>query len=223
MVTCWLTGSAIFGNALGLETLGGGIIESWDDNRLVGNTVDGTPTTTHTNVGPPGPGGAAGPQGPQGEPAIKLMLALGATKVTARAGRRVALSYVATAAAKTTLLVTRGGKRVVTVRGTAQGRAQHDRLERQGPRQGRQGGPLRAHADGDRRRRPARHDVGEAHAQAPLAPATWRRSEGAAALRRWNGRRGERVRSASRSRTSSGRQTSSRPSERSIWTVAQST
>jgi hypothetical protein len=115
----WLSGSTIFGNALGLETLGGGILESWDDNRLVGNTVDGVPTTTHTNVGPQGPTGATGPQGPQGEPAVALLLALGTTKVTGRAGKRVALHYASTAAAKATLLVTRGGKRVASVRGKA--------------------------------------------------------------------------------------------------------
>jgi hypothetical protein len=115
----WLTGSTIFGNALGLETLGGGIIESYDDNRLVGNTVDGAPTTTHSNVGPQGPAGANGPQGPAGEAATKLMLGLPASRVTARAGKRVALRYVATASARATLEVRRGSKRVATVRAKA--------------------------------------------------------------------------------------------------------
>ena len=112
----WLTGSTIFGNALGLETLGGGIIESYDDNRLVGNTVDGTPSVTHTNVGPQGPAGASGPQGPAGEPAIKLMVALSSDRVTAQAGKRITLRYAATAAGRATLDVTRGGKRVARVK-----------------------------------------------------------------------------------------------------------
>jgi hypothetical protein len=116
----WLTDSTIFGNALGLETPGGGIIESFSDNRLVGNVVDGSPTTTHSDVGPPGPAGAAGPQGPAGEPAMKLLLALPSARVTARAGKRVALRYVSTAVARATLEVRRGGKRVARVKGNAQ-------------------------------------------------------------------------------------------------------
>ncbi len=118
----WLTGSTVFGNALGLQTLDGGVIESYDDNRLVGNTVDGAPTTSHTNVGPRGPlgpAGASGPQGPAGEAAVKLMLALPARRITARAGKRVALRYAATAAARTRLVVRRGHKRVATVRAKA--------------------------------------------------------------------------------------------------------
>jgi hypothetical protein len=112
----WLTGTTIFGNALGLEPLGGGVIESYDGNRLVGNTVDGTPTVTHTNVGPQGPAGASGPQGPAGEPAIKLMVALSSDRVTAQAGKRITLRYAATAAARATLHVIRGGKRVARVK-----------------------------------------------------------------------------------------------------------
>jgi hypothetical protein len=116
----WLTGSTIFGNALGFEPLDGGVIETYGDNVVVGNTVDGTPTTTHTNVGPQGPVGAAGPQGPAGEAATKLMLALPAARLKARAGKRVALRYAATAAGRATLHVSRRGKRVASVRATAQ-------------------------------------------------------------------------------------------------------
>lgn len=118
----WLTGSTIFGNTLGLETLGGGVIETYEDTRIVGNAVDGTPTVAHTNTGAPGaPGapGATGPQGPAGEPAVKLMLALPAARLSARAGKRVALRYAATAAGRATLQVRRGSKRIATVRGAA--------------------------------------------------------------------------------------------------------
>jgi hypothetical protein len=48
------------------------------------------------------------------------MLALPATRLTARAGKRVALRYAATAAGRATLEVRRGSKRVATVRKDAQ-------------------------------------------------------------------------------------------------------
>jgi hypothetical protein len=115
----WLTGSTVFGNALGFEAVDGGVIESYGDNRVVGNTVDGTPSTTHTNVGPQGPIGATGPQGPAGEAATKLMVALPVTSLKARAGRRIALRYAATAAGRAALQIRRGAKRIATVRGTA--------------------------------------------------------------------------------------------------------
>jgi hypothetical protein len=114
----WLTGSILFGNALGFEAVGG-VIESYGDNRVVGNTADGTPTTTHTNVGPQGPIGATGPQGPAGEPAVRLLLALPVAALKARAGKRVALRYAATAAGRAELEIRRRAKRVATVRGTA--------------------------------------------------------------------------------------------------------
>ena len=47
------------------------------------------------------------------------MLATSATKVAAKFGRVLALRYAATAAADTTLSVTRGGKTVATVHSTA--------------------------------------------------------------------------------------------------------
>lgn len=41
----WLKNSSITGNAVGLETAGNGIIDSyWGTNHLTGNTVDGSPT-----------------------------------------------------------------------------------------------------------------------------------------------------------------------------------
>jgi hypothetical protein len=48
------------------------------------------------------------------------MLGVASTRVTKRAGRRVALRYVATAGARATLDVRRGGKRVARVKATAE-------------------------------------------------------------------------------------------------------
>jgi hypothetical protein len=62
----YLTGSSIFGNTLGLQTTGTGIIDSLGGNRVKGNVTDGSPTTDVSNVGPAGPPGATGPTGPQG-------------------------------------------------------------------------------------------------------------------------------------------------------------
>lgn len=137
----WLTTSLVFGNARGLQTLGGGEIDVFADTRVFGNGVDGAPTRTLGEPAPgatgpagqDGAGGAAGPQGPvgatgapgpagpQGEPAWKLLLAVPQPKLRARAGRRVALSYLATTTATTTLEVRRGRRLVATVRGRARG------------------------------------------------------------------------------------------------------
>ena len=75
--------------------------------------------------GPPGPGGSQGPPGPQGstgpqgEPAVKLFLAFGAAKSTAKSGKRVKLGFVATAPADVELEVRRGSKLVATITGSA--------------------------------------------------------------------------------------------------------
>jgi hypothetical protein len=37
--------SSITGNAVGLKTLSGGVIESYGDNKVRGNATDGSPTT----------------------------------------------------------------------------------------------------------------------------------------------------------------------------------
>lgn len=54
----WLTGSSIFGNDTGLLADGGGIIDALDQNQIVGNGTNGSPTTTSSSVPPvtvPGP------------------------------------------------------------------------------------------------------------------------------------------------------------------------
>jgi hypothetical protein len=117
--TAWLTGSTIFGNTLGLETLGGGAINDFDDNQFIANTSDGAPTRHLGPIAPPGPQGATGPAGAQGAPGVKLLVAASASRLAAVAGRRVAMRYVSTAAAASTLRITRAGKRVATIRGTA--------------------------------------------------------------------------------------------------------
>jgi hypothetical protein len=127
----WLTRSTLFGNALGYELLGTGEIDDYGDNRLIGNTADGTPTKNLTPVvsaaapGPAGPQGAqgvqgvAGPQGPQGEPALKLLLASASTSIAGKAGKTVAFSYASTAAAKSTLTILKGAKRIATVKASS--------------------------------------------------------------------------------------------------------
>ncbi|WP_157592102.1 hypothetical protein [Solirubrobacter soli] len=118
----WLTGTTLFANALGLQPLGAGQINDYGDNHLIANTADGVATKDLSTPGPAGPAGPAGPtgaQGPQGEPATKLLLATPGTKLAVKTGRVLTLRYAATAAADTTLTVTRGGKTVATVRTTS--------------------------------------------------------------------------------------------------------
>jgi parallel beta helix pectate lyase-like protein len=129
--TAWLTRSTLFANALGFETLGTGVTNDFGDNRLIANATDGQATNDLSPVAPTGPTGHAGPAGPAGQtgaqgpagvagtPALELLLAASNTKLTARAGKAVALRYASTAAARTTLTVSRAGKPVATVRGTA--------------------------------------------------------------------------------------------------------
>jgi hypothetical protein len=127
----WLTRSTLFANALGYELLGTGEINDYGDNRLVGNSADGTPTknlTPAVNAAVPGPAGPEGPQGvagvagpagPQGEPALKLLLASSQSSLALKAGKAVTLSYAATAAAKSTLTITKGTKKIATVNGNS--------------------------------------------------------------------------------------------------------
>jgi hypothetical protein len=91
-------------------------------------------------AGPPGPSGPAGPTGPsgpagaqgpaglpgangargdQGEPAIKLLIAVINPKLKAKAGKRVSLGYLSTAAGSTTLEVLKGRKAIARVTSTA--------------------------------------------------------------------------------------------------------
>jgi hypothetical protein len=76
-----LTDSLITGNAFGLQTLGGGIIEAFTDTRVFGNGVDGTPTLVPDAPPAPVPG-PAGPAGPAG------LAATGPAGPAGPAGRR---------------------------------------------------------------------------------------------------------------------------------------
>lgn len=111
----WLSDTTIFGNATGLFAEGSGIIETVGGNHVYGNTTDGVPTKV-SDAPVPGPPGAKGDKGDKGDPAFKLVIAPAATRLSSRAGRRVALSYAATMRAKLTLTVTRGKRRIATVR-----------------------------------------------------------------------------------------------------------
>jgi hypothetical protein len=124
----WLTHSTLFANALGYELLGTGEINDFGDNRLIGNTADGTPTKNLTPIvsaAAPGPAGlqgaqgVAGPQGQQGEPALKLLLAAATPSIAGKAGKTVAFSYASTAAAKSTLTILKGAKKIATVTGSS--------------------------------------------------------------------------------------------------------
>jgi hypothetical protein len=127
----WLTRSTLFGNALGFELLGTGEINDYGDNRLIANTADGTPTKNLSPVvsaaapgpvgpqGPQGASGVAGPTGPQGEPALKLLLAAATPSIAGKAGKTVAFSYASTAAAKSTLTILKGAKKIATVKGSS--------------------------------------------------------------------------------------------------------
>jgi hypothetical protein len=113
----WLTGTAVFGNTLGLQTIGTGVIDSFGDNQVAGNTTDGSPTRVLGGI--PGPQGPTGPQGPKGDPAYKLVVTFAAAHVKAPVRKRVSLGYVATTGAKVTLEVRKYGRTVARVRRTA--------------------------------------------------------------------------------------------------------
>jgi hypothetical protein len=122
--TAWLTRTTIFANALGYQPLGAGVINDFGDNRLIANTVDGTATRdlgpARTGpAGPAGPTGAQGPSGAAGTPALELLVAASRSRLAVKAGRSISLTYASTAPARTTLIVSRAGKAVATVRATA--------------------------------------------------------------------------------------------------------
>jgi hypothetical protein len=121
----WLSGSTIFGNALGLQALGTGAINDFGDNQLMANTADGSATAdvAPNHIAPaPGAAGPAGPPGPagkQGDPGVKLLVAVSDSTLSAKAGARVALSFLTTAAGSGTLRILNGSKTVATVHGKA--------------------------------------------------------------------------------------------------------
>jgi hypothetical protein len=126
--TAWLSDSMLFGNALGYETVGTGVINDFGDNQLVANTVDGTATNNVAPAPPAGPAGAdgvagapgvagvGGVTGPAGEPALKLLLATSSSRRSVRTGSPVTVRFAATAAASSTLTISRAGKTLRTVR-----------------------------------------------------------------------------------------------------------
>ncbi len=119
-----LSGSTLFANAIGVQTVGSGIIDSYTDNQIAGNTTNGAPTNNFAalTVGPQGPAGAQGPAGsagPKGDPAYKLLLAPASERLNATAGKKVTLRYLATIAANATLSVRRAGKTIATVKSKA--------------------------------------------------------------------------------------------------------
>ncbi|MDA0179462.1 right-handed parallel beta-helix repeat-containing protein [Solirubrobacter phytolaccae] len=139
--TAWLTGNLLFANTLGLEATGTGKLNDYGDNRFIGNTDNGKATTdlsTTTATGPAGPTGAtgatgaAGATGPQGEPAIKLLLAPSARKLTTRAGRTVVLSYGSTVPASSTLTISRKGKALARGKASAKAGANAVRVSTKG-------------------------------------------------------------------------------------------
>ena len=125
--SAWLGGSTVFGNTLGYETLGGGTITDWGDNRFAGNGSDGTPTSRlgQEVSGPAGPQGATGPAGTPGAPGatgatgatgpLALQVLLAKERMTAKAGRTLRVRFVTTAAASARLTVVRAGKTVATM------------------------------------------------------------------------------------------------------------
>jgi hypothetical protein len=127
-VAALLAGSTITGSAVGLAHAGTGTIDSYPDNVIAQNAIDGAATTQRTikgDTGASGPAGAtgaagaAGPTGATGPAAFKLVVAPVTASLRAKAGATVKLKYVATAAAKATLTVTKGTKKVATVVGSA--------------------------------------------------------------------------------------------------------
>jgi Right handed beta helix region len=116
----WLTGTTIFDNTIGLETLGGGLIDAFGDNQIFGNTSDGvTPRSAGPSlvgpVGATGPAGPAGPQGPAGRVTYRLLVVLPKKSISVRSGQGLSLPYVSTSAADATLQVRHGTKLVASV------------------------------------------------------------------------------------------------------------
>jgi hypothetical protein len=123
----WLTRTTIFGNAVGLEALDGGVIDAFSDNQIFNNTSDGAtpgqvgpslvgPAGATGATGPSGPSGAAGATGATGPASYKLLVVLPKKNVSVRSGQGLSLPYVSTGAGAATLQIKRGSTLVATVR-----------------------------------------------------------------------------------------------------------
>ena len=123
----YLANSTIFGNGVGLATIGNGIIDDRGGNQLVGNGTDGTPTRTTRAAGTPGPAGADGATGVTGATgATGAVGPRGATGRTAKIGkvscklrgRRKIVCKVATAKASSmTARISQAGRTVAAGKG----------------------------------------------------------------------------------------------------------
>lgn len=129
-VTAWIGGSTLTQNTVGLSATGTGTITETAPNQIYGNGTDGSPTArigaaVAPRDGAPGPAGPAGtpgtpgPAGTPGTPAIRLLLAIGAERFAARAGRSVRVGYAATAPGRATLEVRKGSKLLGSFSGAA--------------------------------------------------------------------------------------------------------
>ncbi|MCW2921646.1 MAG: outer membrane protein [Thermoleophilia bacterium] len=116
-----VSNSTIYGNTTGLVRVDTGIIDLSFSSLLRGNDVDGTPTST---FGPVGPTGAQGPQGapgapgatgPQGSVLRELIVVPTQSSLRSVRGRSVAVGYVATAKAITTLTIKKAGRQVARI------------------------------------------------------------------------------------------------------------
>jgi hypothetical protein len=129
--------STIFDNSLGIQPLGGGLIDFYTDSQLIANGIDGTPTASpgpsvtgptgpvggNGPAGNPGNNGQAGAQGPAGAAVFKLVLALLDSSLTGTSGRKVTLEYISTVNGDGKLEVRKGSKTVATTEdGTKAGR-----------------------------------------------------------------------------------------------------
>lgn len=129
----FLSGSTFASSGTGIDTSGGGTVAAVGENTISANDVNGEPTTRSGTAvqpkdgapgapgapGATGPAGPAGPAGAPGTPAIKLLLAMPAERLAARAGRRVQVRYASTVAGRATLELRKGAKVLTRVRAAA--------------------------------------------------------------------------------------------------------
>ncbi len=122
--TAWLEGSMIFGNALGLNAVNGGVINLFTDTRVFGNAVDGEPTSVLDL--PPGTPGATGPAGATGATGANgtTSILLRPKSLRATRGTGIRAEYVATVAGPGVVTIRRQN-RVVTRYGVRIQRGAH--------------------------------------------------------------------------------------------------